>query len=101
MGITAASISLSGIAAAEQRLRNSAHNVANGLTKDFRSLRTVQSEVEGGGVRAETRVADRPGEVNLAREFVDQKLASLHGQASMRALETSLDMQGELVDLFA
>lgn len=101
MALDAVSIGLSGMTAAQQRLSNSAHNVANTLTEDFRPLHTRQVEQAGGGARALTLPDAEPRPVNLAGEFVEQKLAELQSKASARSVRTALDLQGSLIDILA
>ncbi len=57
--------------------------------------------MEGAGSEALTSVDEEPGEVNLAREFVEQARASTQYNANLRTLETTLDMRGSLIDLLA
>lgn len=97
----ALSIARSGVQSAEVRLRNSAHNIANVATPDFKNRRTVQVSQEGGGSRASTLVDSAPGEVSLAHEFVEQSLASFQYKASVRVVQTNLDLKGSLLDAFA
>lgn len=101
MGVGAVSIGLSGVAAGNARLRNSAHNLANLFSKDFRSHRTLQIEQQGGGTAAVTAVDAKPQPVDVASEFVQQKLAALQAKSSARAVETALDLQGSLIDILA
>lgn len=83
------------------RLRNSAHNVANLSTPDFKNHRTLQESQEGGGSRATTLIDPEPREVSLANEFVEQSLASIQYKASVRVVKTELDLKGSLLDAFA
>jgi flagellar hook protein FlgE len=97
----ALSISRSGMQSAVVRLRNSAHNVANLSTPDFKNHRTLQESQEGGGSRATTLIDLEPREVSLANEFVEQSLASIQYKASVRVVKTELDLKGSLLDAFA
>ena len=45
--------------------------------------------------------AQQPAEVDLAREIVDQEVASLQARASMRALDVQLDVLGSIIDIKA
>ena len=83
------------------RLRNSAHNVANLSTPDFKNHRTLQESQEGGGSRATILIDPEPREVSLANEFVEQSLASIQYKASVRVVKTELDLKGSLLDAFA
>lgn len=95
------SIARSGMQSSQVRLRNSAHNVANMVTEDFRNHRTVQVSQAGGGSKASTQIDTQPREVSLTSEIVEQSRASLQFKASIRVLETDLDMKGSLLDAFA
>lgn len=95
------SIARSGMQSAQVRLRNSAHNVANVVTQDFKNHRTVQMTQAGGGSRASTRIDSEPREVSLTNEFVEQSLASFQFKASARVVQTDLDLKGSLLDAFA
>jgi len=99
MKIDALGIGLSGLRAAQQRLNSSSHNVANLLTEDFHPERTVASEVAEGGVTTRVERSPEPREVDLASELVEQNLASVHAKASMRVIDTSLDLLGSLLDI--
>ena len=103
MSVTAngLSIGISGIRAADEKLRASAHNVANLLTEDFHPERVVQQERAEGGVSVEVERSAEPQEVDLAQEIVDQQLASLQARASMQTIETQLEVLGSLIDIKA
>lgn len=101
MSVDAVSAGLSGIRAAELRQRNSAHNVANIQTSGFRNHRTHQVETNGGGVEATTRIDPEPRPVSLANEFVEQKLASIQLEASVRVINAALDTERQLLDILA
>jgi phage-related minor tail protein len=98
MGVDAIGSSLSGVSSAFARRNATAHNVANLLTEDFRPLRARQFEVEAGGSRVEVERAAQPETLDLAREFVDSSLASVQAKASLRVLDTDLDLIGTLID---
>jgi len=99
--VDALSIALSGMHAGALRVAASAHDVANVETPDAQALRTELRSVSGGGVRAEVR-AELPGtRVDLARELVEQMLASTQYRASLRVADTALELRGHLVDLLA
>ncbi|MCA9502758.1 MAG: flagellar basal body rod protein [Myxococcota bacterium] len=94
-------IALTGMQSATTRVAVSAHNVANLLTKDFRPLRADQVSEPGGGARAVVTQAADPEPVGLAREVVDQKLASLQYGASARVFQVGAEMRGQLLDILA
>ncbi len=98
MPTSAIGSSLSGIQSAIARRNVSAHNVANLQTEDFRPLRARQSEVPAGGSRVEVEQSREPREVDLAAEFVDSSVASVQAKASLRVLDTELDLVGSLID---
>jgi hypothetical protein len=98
MAIDAIGSSLSGIRSGFQRNNVAAENVANLLTEDFRPLRARQLEIEGGGSRVEVERASEPEPVDLAGELVGSSLAALQTKASLRVLDTNLDLIGQLVD---
>lgn len=95
------SIASSGLQSAQVRMRNSAHNVANLVTDDFKNHRTVQSSVAGGGSQASTRIDSTAREVSLVHEFAEQSRAKVQFQASTRVIATDLAMKGSLLDAFA
>src|SRR5688500_333595 len=66
------SIALSGVPPASLRLGSSAHNIANGLTPDFRGQIVQQESPPEGGVVASIGQAPAPGH-DLARDIVEQK----------------------------
>lgn len=101
MSNDALSIARSGMQSATVRLRNSAHNIANSQTPEFRNHRTQQTSRRDGGSEAYTRVDKEPAEVNVADEFVQQALAKVQFAASARVIETDLDLKGSLLDAFA
>ena len=98
MKINTQSIALSGMQAAQQRLRSSAHNVANVLTEDFHPERTVQQARTEGGVSVSVERSATPQSVDLAQEIVNQQLASHQFKAAVRVLETDLGLLGDLLD---
>lgn len=99
MTISATSAGLSGLQAAGARLGASAHNVANWLTEDFHPERTVLSARAEGGVDAQRERSAEPAEVDLAAELVEQRLAAVQGRASLRVIETGLDLLGSVLDI--
>lgn len=95
------STALSGISAANERLRASAHNVANLQTAGFRPQRIEQAtQAELGGVS--TRVMQQQGaEVSAERELVEQRAATYSYVANLRVLQTQLRAEGSLLDIQA
>ncbi len=96
------SVALSGVRAAIDRIQASSHNVANLSTEGFRPIKVRQVE-EGaaGGARVQVERASQPEPVDIVDELVSAKVASLQARASMRVLETDLDLMGSLLDTIA
>lgn len=99
MTISATSAGLSGLQAAGVRMSASAHNVANLQTEEFHPERVVQSERAEGGVSAHIERSAEPESVDLARELVDQRMADLQARASLRVIDTELEMLGSVLDI--
>lgn len=95
------STALSGMSAANERLRASAHNVANLQTPGFRPQRIEQAAQAGqGGVT--TRVVQQQGaEVSAERELVEQRDATYSYVANLRVLQTQVRAEGTLLDIRA
>jgi flagellar hook protein FlgE len=94
------SIAQSGMSAAMQRLGSSAHNIANGLTPDFRRQFVQQESQPGGGVIVSIGQAQAPGH-DLARDIVEQMVASYSFKANLGVIRTHDEMLGSLLDLHA
>lgn len=92
-------IALSGMQGAEKRVAVSAHNVANLLSEQGRPLRAVQSTRSSGGADVRVEPSPRPERTSLAREVVDQKLASIQYSASAKVFQVGAEMRGQLVDI--
>jgi flagellar basal body rod protein FlgC len=101
MALDAVSSGLAGIAAASRRIGVAAHNIANLLTENLRPLRAHQLEGAQGLPVVEVEQAAQPEEVRLERELVDSELASVQFRASLRAIDTQLDLEGRVIDLLA
>lgn len=95
------SIARSGMQSSSVRMRNSAHNVANFATPEFKNHRTEQVSLSSGGSSASTSVDARPQEVSLAREAVEQIRATVQYKASARIMTADEEMRGSLFDAFA
>ncbi len=94
-------IALSGMHTAEVRLAASAHNVANLTNERFRTVRTVQTDLAGGGSTASLKQAKSPAPVDLVHETVELSRASLQYTASLRLIAVETDLRGQLADLLA
>lgn len=93
-------IALSGMNAAMSRLGTSAHNIANDLTPDFRRQVVQQEALPEGGVVVSIGQAPEAGH-DLARDIVEQKLASYSFKANLGVIRTQDEMLGSLLDLHA
>lgn len=101
MSVDVNSVALSGVAAAATRMRNSAHNVANLQTNGFHPHETVLEEQEGGGVKAVTRTDPQTEGTNLAKEFIEQKLAREQFEASLRVIEQAAQLTAAFLGIAA
>ena len=98
---SALSIASSGMQAAQLRLGQSAHNVANLETPGFRRLGVEQQALpDGQGVQAQTRQARAPGAA-LESDAVEQMAASYAFKANAVVLRTASHMLGTLLDEYA
>lgn len=94
------SIALSGLSAATLRLGAAGHNIANQQTPGFRRQLVLQEALPEGGVASSVGQAAEPGE-DLARDIVEQMVASYSFKANLRVIQTHNDMIGSLLDLHA
>lgn len=95
------STALSGISAAQERLRASAHNVANLQTPGFRPERVEASSLpDEAGVSTQT-LRSQSAEVSAERELVEQRSATYSFVANLRVLQTQIRAEGTLLDIKA
>ncbi|MDM4764923.1 flagellar basal body protein [Pelomonas sp. SE-A7] len=94
------STALSGMSAANERLRASAHNVANLQTEGFKRETVELTSLAGGGVGAKSRTEENPG-VSETTEMVEQKSATYAFVANLRVLQTQVRAEGALLDIQA
>ena len=94
------STALSGISAANERLRASAHNTANLGTENFRREQVEMSTTDTGDVQTTTTRAVQPG-VDEATEVVEQQSATYAFVANLRMLQTQIRAEGTLLDIHA
>ena len=94
------SIALSGLQAAHARMGNSAHNIANAVTPDFRRQLVAQQTAPNGGVATTMERAPVAGDV-LAEDLVALKLAQHLFSANLKVLRTHDRMLGTLLDVQA
>ena len=92
-----ASIALSGMNAAQQRLNTAAHNVANSSTEPFRREEVLQQEQPGGGVATSRQQASVPGHA-LEADVVNRLEAKSTFMANLALFKTHNSMAGALLD---
>ena len=92
-----ASISLSGMNAAQVQLQSSAHNIANNSTEDFHRQEVDQEAQAGGGVTARINRSPRVG-TSLETDIVQQLSAKNAFLANLAVFKRSNDMVGALLD---
>lgn len=100
MSSIAISTALSGISAANERLRASAHNTANLSTSNMHRQQVQLTSLPTGGVEATTSRAPQPG-VIAANELVEQQSATYAFVANLKVLQTQLRAEGALLDIKA
>lgn len=93
-----ASISLSGMRAAQAGLDASAHNIANLSTPDFQREQVQQSTTLGGGVTAAFSQADAPRHA-IETDMVDQLVARNGFLANLAVFRAGDQMLGALLDV--
>ena len=91
-------IALSGMRAASQAMRSSAHNLANLQTPEFRRERVAYSTQPDGGVSASAYLAQEPG-ASMETDLVEQLQARNAFLANLAVFRTSSRVRGSLVDL--
>lgn len=104
-------IARTGLEAAEARLANSAHNVANLNTPGFVPSRVQQEAEQGGGVRYRPAVREpaaptygRDGRLSgdsgtdLIQETIEQINVALTFRANLAVLDNDTELQRELLD---
>lgn len=95
------STALSGISAAQERLRSSAHNVANLATPGYRREQVELSSLPAeSGVQVSRSTATQAG-VSAEKELVEQRTATYSYVANLRVLETQINTTGALLDIQA
>lgn len=101
MSLISMSTALTGIGAAQERLRASAQNVANLSTPGYRreavSLATLPNEA---GVKV-SRTQEAQAGVSAERELVEQRSATYSYVANLRVLQTQINTTGALLDIQA
>lgn len=99
MSTVSLSTALSGMAAANERLRASANNIANVATPGYHRERIeAETAADGNGVTTRVEKLPTPGE-DLATDLVEQKSATYAYVANLRVLQTQLRAEGALLDI--
>lgn len=118
---SATNIALSGLQAATKRIENSAHNIANQATPNFRPNDVVQTSQPQGGVETELRprdpattpvyqpenpAADSNGVVQLPNisqeeELVTQKMATYDAKAELKVIQAENETIQEVLNIIA
>jgi flagellar hook protein FlgE len=93
----AASISLSGMQAAQAAMDASAHNIANLATPGFRRAGVDLADTASGGVTAAATQAAQPRQA-IEADMVGQLMARNHFLANLAVFKTSDQMLGALLD---
>ena len=113
--INAVNIALTGMQAAEERLKNSASNLANQNTPGYKATEVEQTPQELGGVRTDVverdpatlTVSDTQGDtveipnVSPEQEVAEQVQATSSYQANARVVKVQADLQETLVNISA
>jgi len=82
-------------------LNNTANNVANMNTLNYRPLETNFQEQTGGGVTATTGMSQPNDRVDLSKEVVDMILAETGFKANIDSLKTAQAAQNSVIDIIA
>ncbi|WP_343629799.1 flagellar basal body protein [Roseateles sp.] len=99
MSTISLSTALSGMSAANERLRASANNVANTSTPGYRRERIeAQTAEDGNGVTTQVVKLPEPG-ADLAADVVEQKSATYAFVGNLRVLQTQIRAEGALLDI--
>ncbi|MBV8380581.1 MAG: hypothetical protein JO369_07470 [Paucibacter sp.] len=93
------STTLSGISAANERLRAAASNIASMADANQTRTQANLSTVQGGGVRADLVQTKEP--IRPANEIVDQQAATYDYVANLKMLKTEVRAEGAILDIHA
>lgn len=93
-------IGLSGVQAASTRLDVAANNIANVQTEKFQRQVVNQQSQESGGVTTSVAQAQEIGP-DLAKDLIEQKMASNTYRVNLRTIQTDQQMLGNLLDIKA
>lgn len=96
---------LSGLNAAERRIGNAAHNIANANTPNFKPTETVQRTAANGGVQVD--VVERSGTLNETpfvsqdEQIVSMVAAKSDYEANLAVIKKNRGMDEALLDIQA
>ena len=93
-------IGLSGVQATSTRLDVAASNIANVQTEKFQRQVVNQQSQESGGVTTSVAQAQEIGP-DLAKDLMEQKMASNTYRVNLRTIQTDQQMLGNLLDIKA
>jgi len=93
------STALSGLSAANERLRASASNIAGLADANQKRSQVNLSTAPTGGVRADTVLTDQ--QVQPTNEVVEQQSATYAYVANLKVLQTQLRAEGTVLDIQA
>lgn len=88
-------VAASGLRAAQVRLDNAAHNIANAQTEGFRRGEVRAEALADGGVRAWIDKRPEAG-ADLAADLVEQRVAANAFAANLRVLQRADEALGSL-----
>ncbi|MDT8998886.1 flagellar basal body protein [Paucibacter sp. APW11] len=94
------STALSGIAAANERIRASSNNIANVQTPGYRRERVELSSLPADGVQARAAQSGETGPA-LEADLVEQRSATYAFVANLKMLQTQVRAEGTLLDIKA
>jgi flagellar hook protein FlgE len=101
MSIGVMSSAQSAIAAYSAMLDNTANNVANVNTENYKPLETSMHESSNGAVTAYTKRSEEADQVDLSKEAVDLIIAEAGVKANMNVLKTAQETEKSVIDILA
>lgn len=93
-------IGVSGANAATTRMDVATHNIANVQTEKFQRQVVNQQSQESGGVSTSVAQAQEIGP-DLAKDLIEQKMATYSYRANLRSIQADQQMMGSLLDIKA
>jgi len=82
-------------------MNNTAHNIANVNTDNFRALETNMQDQVNGGVSAQTTRSQVEDRVDLSKEVVNMMIAETGIKANIKALKSAHETQKSVIDIIA